>query len=104
MTKKIITFMILFIMQALSLTAPQNSDDISARIEMVTPQEKLRYGDEVELRCIVEGEDPDECSIYWQYLTGKDDYWRGMECTGERCVFILTEENAGYYYRVLITY
>lgn len=77
--------------------------DINAVIELEGPWDLVyRYGDEVVLACRVRGLIGDYV-IEWEYSEDGEAF-RSLDCTGEYYKYVLTEENEGYEYRVLIHY
>lgn len=99
MIMRIVAFMLSMIF-GITMLSPSYQDGVSVYIELVTPVEELQYGQPVELECIVDGlDDPDV--IRWQYL---DEYglWHDAGCGDFEYCFILDEENAQRYYRVVV--
>ena len=73
----------------------------SVHIEMVTPTSELRYGEPVTLKCQMV-EIPEPYAIQWQYDRG-DGEWVDIDCREELYSFVLTEENADFAYRVVVS-
>lgn len=72
-------------------------------IEIVDPVRAIRIGDTVTLRCVVVGLDDVEYVIQWQYSKESDiGEFIDIECNEPEYVFLATNKNVGYYYRVVI--
>ena len=75
-------------------------DGVVVCVELDTPLTEIRFGDPVVMRCLVFGID-EPYSLRWQ--SSKDTQtWTDLECTDPVYAFILDEENAGVYYRVVV--
>lgn len=70
-------------------------------IEFAEPHKPIHIGDEITLRCIVVGLDNKPYTIDWEYSEDDQGYfdldWHEPEYT-----FVVTYDNAGYYYRVVV--
>ena len=62
----------------------------------------LRYGDSVTLAATLSGYENLEYTVRWQYSTD-DATWQDSGITGETMTFVVTPENARYYWNVLVT-
>ena len=73
---------------------------VSVSVEMDTPIGGIKYGEILALRCVVSGiEEP--YYIQWQYSEDKE-IWYEIPCNEDEYEFVLTEENAKWYYRVAV--
>ena len=106
MKRAIAMILTLFLSFAVAAPATQTDLDpaetaISVFIELDTPLEKIRFGSLLRLRCVVIGlEEP--FSYQWQYSWDLEE-WLDLPCTEEVFEFILDEQNADVYYRVVVT-
>ena len=81
---------------------PTDETVVFVCIELDTPLSQIKLGYPVSLRCIVDGmEEP--YHIQWQHSYDKEE-WADVSCEEEVYEFILTEENAGTYYRVIVSH
>ena len=97
--------LLLTLFLSFAVAAPATQTDlepaISVSIELDTPIEEIRYGSPVRLRCVVVGlEEP--YHIQWQSSLDAEE-WTELPCTEEVFEFILDEENADVYYRVVVS-
>ena len=77
-----------------------NYAGVSVCVEMDTPITEIQYGNVITLRCVVTGvEKP--YRVQWQHSRDKT-VWEDILCEEEVYEFVLAEDNAGTYYRVVI--
>lgn len=101
--KSIFVFMLLFAFGIAPISVSHN-DDVSIHIGIVEPEGTLRFGEPVKLKCYVDGLN-EPYTVHWQHIKAIDDnvpLWEDIGCTEDTYEFILTEENANEYYRVLV--
>ena len=82
-----------------------HNDGVSIHIDIEEPEDLIRYGDEVVLRCTVGGLYKPYL-IHWEYMIPDSAdivQWKELNCTGDTYKFVLTKENANYCYRVVVT-
>ena len=102
MKRFIALILTLFLSFAVAAPATQTDleADISVSIELDTPMEEIQLGSMVRFRCVVIGlEQP--YFIQWQCSSDLEE-WIDLPCTEEVYEFILDEENADMYYRVVV--
>ena len=100
--------MIMTVFLSFAVAAPATQTDleaaetaISVSIELDTPMEEIQFGSPLRLRCVVIGlEEP--YFYQWQYSRDLEE-WINLPCTDEVFEFILDEENADVYYRVVVS-
>ena len=98
-------FLAIFIGVAVASPATQTDQlyaepSVLVSVELDTPIDEIRYGDQLVLRCVVDGID-EPYHIQWQYSEDKEG-WFDIPCTDDVYKFVLDEQNAGLYYRVEI--
>lgn len=104
MIYKIFAFLLVIAVGIVPVTVSHN-DGVDIRIEIEEPKGMIHSGDEVTLRCHVDGLSYPYI-IHWQYVNSENNdtmQWQDIDCTGDTYRFVLTEENVGYYYRVIVT-
>lgn len=80
---------------------PMDDGSVSVCVELDTPMEEIQYGNTITLRCVVDGmEEP--YFIQWQCSEDKEE-WVDVPCHTDLYEFVLTEETAGIYYRVIVS-
>ena len=102
MKRFIALILTLFLSFAVAAPATQTDleADISVSIELDTPIEEIQIGSPLRLRCVVIGlEEP--YFYQWQYSPDLEE-WIDLPCTEEVFEFILDDENADMYYRVMV--
>lgn len=77
-----------------------NDMPVSVSVEIDTPIEQIAYGKPLTMSCVVHGLDG-PYTVQWQFSPDKT-VWFDLQCTDDVYRFVLNEQNAGYYYRVII--
>ena len=99
------SFLILIAFGVVPLTIAYNHG-VTIHIEIVEPHGEIHYGDRIRLRCNVDG--VDSYFLSWQCLRVTDDNddtlsWEDLNFHDDEYEFILTKENVGYLYRVIVS-
>lgn len=104
MIYKVFAFLLVVAVGIIPVSISHN-DGVNIHIDIEEPEDTIRYGDEVVLRCTVGGLYRPYL-IHWEYMIPNNTgitQWIDLGCTGYTYRFVLTEENANYCYRVVVT-
>lgn len=104
MIYKVFAFLLIVAVGIIPVSISHN-DGVNIHIDIEEPEDTIRYGDDVVLRCSVSGLYRPYV-IHWEYMIPDNTgitQWEKLNCTGPTYKFVLTEENANYCYRVVVT-
>lgn len=88
------------------------NDNVGIRIEIAEPSGMLHFGDTVKLKCYISGIS-EPYFIQWQYMSAPDGdlfeseihklpLWENAGSSDDIYEYVLTPENVGYLYRVVV--
>ena len=84
------------------VTEKAEQSALSASIKCLNDGQDIYFGDKVTLKATVKGAEK-KVTIVWEYReTAKSD-WKALGVKGEKYSFTVTEQNAAYEYRVVVT-